>query len=169
VRQAQKERSHTIREAQDQNLRAHAIRKSDLLDASSCDSISGFSHPAHPGSKRYEGRNHESKSEKPHTSDGSCIGSAPAERGLGDRQPLHVVNGAVSRTGLKEGAPNNHVFVCNEAVSHIWRILLVLCASFCQLRTVWCWTCSVSTVRYVSFAATLTVTWEALVQAQNQE
>lgn len=104
-----KEQSHAAQENHNEKLRAHAVRKSDLLSASDNDSIGSF-----PNSwqqyHRHEGENRKPKSSAARSKDKHYSSYATAVNSVEQRQPLQDLNGHVSRTVLRDGASSTHYF-----------------------------------------------------------
>lgn len=118
VRQAPKQQSQPLRELpQDDNLKAHAIRKSDLM-ALSCESIGSFSTPSHPDNYLDSGHHSENIPAKGRTKGKRYGGSVPTADSIVERQPLHALNGAVSRTEEVSNGARIHVNVhCDSDLS----------------------------------------------------
>lgn len=95
MRHLTKEQSQPVRDIQDRNLKAHAIRKSDLLAASCDQSITSL---CASSGERDSCHHRENTAGKARTKGKHHGGYVPAAIATGDRQPLHALNGPVSQT-----------------------------------------------------------------------
>lgn len=99
MRQALKEHIQPLRGPQDDNLKAHAIRKSDLM-AASCESIGSFCGSSHPGAHLDSGHRKEPRVGKGRTKGKRCSENTPGVDNNAERQPLHANTGARSLVNL---------------------------------------------------------------------
>lgn len=143
MRQAPKEQSQPLRGAQDENLKAHAIRKSDLM-AASYETTGSFCGSSHPERTHLEnGHRTEPRLGKAHKKGKQYSDNTPAADDGVERQPLHALNGVVSRTALGQqptGARSLVNVLCDSALS-AWEPLSFLQANcalidflFCSVR-----------------------------------
>ena len=118
MRQAPKEQRQPLRGDQDENLKAYAIRKSDLI-AASCESRGSFCGSS-PGTHlenghRTEPRLGQGREKGKQYSENTSVANDSVER-----QPLHDLNGVVSRTPLGQaitGARGLVNMVCDSVLS----------------------------------------------------
>ena len=129
MRQAPKEQSQPLRGAQDENLKAHAIRKSDLMAASyeTSGSLCGSSHPE--GTHLENGHRTEPRLGKGCKKGEQYNENTPAADDNVERQPLQALNGVVSRTlGHATGARSLVNVLCDSTLC-AWELLSFLQAN----------------------------------------